>query len=54
MTKIMLRLFQRNIFFEKCFSYFLLFVETENKSQTKNIFSLTKKTSLASKNDLHF
>jgi hypothetical protein len=50
----MFRLFQHKIFYGKYFSYFSVFGATENNSQIENIFDLTKKASIISKNDLRF
>jgi hypothetical protein len=47
-------LFQPKIFSEKYFLYFLVFSATKNNNQTENIFGLTKKAYLVSKNELHF
>jgi hypothetical protein len=51
---LMFRLFWRKIFSIKYFSYLLVFGAIENNIQIKNIFDLTKKTSLVSENNFYF
>jgi hypothetical protein len=47
LIKIKTRLF-------RCKSYFMVFGATENNNQIKNIFDLTKQTSVVLENDFYF